>query len=415
MRASNPAPLVILLALVLLAPACGGSDGDPAPPAGGSGGASGAPPRATGLVVVHTDYKSASVSLVSAAGEVVKDGCIGSGTRAPQLTTALSGDVVVPSQPQPGGAVALIDRTNATLTWIDRSSCAVVRQTSVGSGFKANPHDLVGLSAAKAYVLRYGADPGNPDQGRDLAILDPASGAITGRIDLRPHTPQGSDPAKPIVPMPDRAVLAGGKVYVTLNNMSADFKAAVAGRVLVVDPEKDAVTGSIDLPLKNCGVIVALAQAKTLAVGCAGVFADGPRQIDGSGVALVDIGQSPPQMRTVAAGGFGRPISNFDLAILEPSTGFTVTFGEFMGPPPDQLWAFDLAGGPPRKFFDASASFALSGIAVDAGAKLLFVADANEKQPRLHLFDLSNPAAPTLQRSVASSASGLPPRYLGWY
>jgi hypothetical protein len=35
--------------------------------------------------------------------------------------------------------------------------------------------------------------------------------------------------------------------------------------------------------------------------------------------------------------------------------------------------------------------------------------------PRLHVLDISNPAAITLQKSLTSNAGGLPPRYTAWY
>ena len=48
----------------------------------------------------------------------------------------ISGDVVLPSQPQRGGQVVLIDRGNTALTFVNPATCAVDRQHSVKGGLQ---------------------------------------------------------------------------------------------------------------------------------------------------------------------------------------------------------------------------------------------------------------------------------------
>ena len=67
----------------------------------------------TGLVVLSSDYITTSVSLVDPrARALVHDRCVDSNTVPPVLSLALSGDVVLASQPQVGGDVASTNRTN---------------------------------------------------------------------------------------------------------------------------------------------------------------------------------------------------------------------------------------------------------------------------------------------------------------
>src|SRR5581483_2628011 len=73
-----------------------------------------------GLAVVSNDssFASSSVSLLDRAGNVVKGDCFSSATKAPGVTSALSGDVVLASWAQFDNEVAVIDRTNGVITWL---------------------------------------------------------------------------------------------------------------------------------------------------------------------------------------------------------------------------------------------------------------------------------------------------------
>jgi len=207
-----------------------------------------------GLAVIHgsSDYTSSLLSLVDpATATLVHDNCLNSGSVAPQLSQALSGSVVLPSAPLPGHPLVLIDSTNSALVWVNPADCTVVRQLSVSTGFKAYPHDVVAVSPNKFYVTRYmtnsspTADPSDLDEGGDLLILDLDLGKAVARIDLAPYAAGGVG----INPNPDRARVLDGKIYVTLNNLSADMTTqAGPGRVVVVDPATDTVSSSSTCP-----------------------------------------------------------------------------------------------------------------------------------------------------------------------
>jgi hypothetical protein len=410
-------PLLRLSLVVLPALAAAGCDDEQTagtPDAGavtpaGGGGDAGADAAGTaaagGLVVVHSDYKSTVVSLVDPlTGTLTRDDCIDSGSKPAKLTSTLSGDVVVPTQAGPGHEVLLIDRLNATLTWVTPATCEVSRQLNVGEGKPTNPQDVIPVSAQKAYVPRYAGVAG------DLLIIDPTAATITGHLDLKPLAPKAGDRA--VLPNPSRGLLASGKVYVVLTALSEDSKMGAPGRVVVVDPASDTVIDTILLPaLKNCGSIATAGTG--LVVSCGGVYGD-PNQTNDSGVAWIDLAATPPAVKVIAAKDFGRALSPFDGAALSASQAFVITGGDFSGMPPDQLWLFDFNGGAPRKLLEGRMAFTLSGLLVDPASKKLFVADGNASAPRTHIFDMSNPTAagPT---SIVTNRAGLPPRYLSWY
>ncbi len=135
---------------------------------------------ASGLAVVNSDFKVTSVSLLNPTTQaLVRDDCINSETTSATLSQTLSGDVTLPSQPQPGNELALVDRGNSAISWLDPMTCTVKRQLSVKTGFRSNPKDLVAISASKAYVPRYETNtaPGTEanDAGDDLLIIDPTA------------------------------------------------------------------------------------------------------------------------------------------------------------------------------------------------------------------------------------------------
>jgi hypothetical protein len=262
---------------------------------------------------------------------------------------------------------------------------------------------VVTVSAHKAYVTRWAP------AASDLLVIDPTAATVLAHVDLRAQASRG-DADRPIFAMPDRGLFAGGKAYVSLNELSDDFKAAGPGRVVVIDPATDAVS-TLDLPdLQNCGTLAALDSAHALAVGCAGLFAAGARQIDASGVGWIDLGATPPALSVVPASGFGAAISSADLAVLGPGLAFTVVPGDFTTMRADALWGFDFAGGPPHKVLDGSGPFALGGLVADAGSKKLFIGDAADQDPHIVLIDA---ALSAVERTT--SVAGLPPRSLAFY
>jgi hypothetical protein len=375
----------------------------------------------SGIVVVNSIYgDSTSISFLDRDGNLVQDGCFNSGTGATGTTPTLSGDVVLPTQVPPGGPVVLIDRDRGynTLTWLDPTNCKMLRQLAVGTGFYSNPHDVVTLSASKAYVTRNsenGAatpDPNDFDDGDDLLIIDPTQRKILGRIDLKPLAPAG------VLPCADRALLAEGTVFVSLNAISLDFATYGTGRIVMVDPVTDHVTGFIDLPgAKNCGAMTYLAAERKLMVACTGSYSD-VQQTDTSAIVTLDLGVFPPAVvaQVAATSVGGRPFTNATLAALDGIAAFAVTFGDPSNVPPDRLWSLPIDGNLPVKVFDSNEAFSMGAVLADSRNSRVLVADGTGNSPAfLRFFDYSAGTFMAGKTVQSNPKKNLPPHALAFY
>jgi hypothetical protein len=377
----------------------------------------------SGIVVVNSasDYSSSSVSILDRDGNLMKDGCLYSGSGAPGLAMALSGDVVLPTQVPLGGPVAIIDRdkNNNALTWLDPVTCAPLGQMSVGTGFYSNPHDVVMLSATRAYVTRNNENGAATtaqddfDEGNDLLIVDPTQLKITGRIDLKPFAPAG------VLPGADRALLVDGKVYVSLNAISADFNTYATGRILIVDPVADQVVSFIDLPgVKNCGAMTYLPADKKLLVACDGAYSDGPQQSVTSAIVAVDLGVSPPAVlaQIAAASVGGLPFTNTTVAALDGNTALGVTLGNSASMPPDRLLSLPLDGSLPVRIFESTESFTLGAVLADPENHRVLVVDGTMLTPAfVRFFDFAAGTFTAGKTVKTNPSQSLPPRALAFY
>jgi hypothetical protein len=397
------------LVLIAAAAAATGCSDDPRPDGGGT-------PPASGGAILNSDFLSTSLSLIDTQAALVRADCIHSTTLGTGSKT-ISGDVVLPSQPQRGGKIVLIDRGNTALTFVDPSTCTVDRQFSVKGGFEmANPHDVVIVDDGKAYVTRYAknAAPADPmAAGDDLLIVDPRDGTVTGRVDLAAYATVDF-PASP-----DRAIVAAGKVVVTLNRWNASTYGYGDASVVFVDPTTDQVVQNLALPgMKNCEGLDYADSTKTVLVACGGSFG-ATDQAQESGVAVIDVSSSPAQLARVLPGtSFPTPPVTFLWAIPLPSASspnraFTSTLGSLSPESPDNLYAFDFVSGAPLSFGTAM-PFNLGRPA--GGNGRLLVPDADMATPRIHVYDVSGAGAPTEGTSfVADSVNLLPPREIAWY
>ncbi len=361
------------------------------------------------LVVASSDYTSTNVSVLTPTGGAASESILSSGSAPPGLSTALSGDVVLPVAPTPG-EVVLIDRyPNAVLTFVDPSSRAV-RQMSVSTGFASNPHDYVQLSANKAYVTRYESNPNAgqsaDDGGGDLLVIDPQALTITGRV---PFPTEGS-----ILPRPDRMLLVGGELWVALGRVDANFMNAGDGRVVGVSTADDTITWTLDLPgLANCGAMARAPAGDVVAVSCAGQSTD-PDPASRSAIVLVDPTVSPPveKKRFSAASLAGAPLAPSLVAFASDSVLVAVALGDVSVMRDDVAVAIDLAAGSAHVLLDAGAPFALGDVHCAPGCTdLCMLADAQAKALRVWKATGSSLVA---QAPVNVDPSiGLPPRYIG--
>jgi hypothetical protein len=375
-----------------------------------------------GVVVVGSDYVTSAVSFLDTDGNVINGGCFTSSSGGVGLTLTLSNDVVLPSQIPPGGPVALIDRSNAVVTWLDPATCAPLRQLSVSTGFFANPHDLLTVSANKAYVTRAGENttatpaPDDFDDGDDLLIVDPTVPAVLGRVDLKPFA---ATDGKGVLPTADRAIVAEGRVFVSLNQISGDWKSYGTGRVVIIDPATDQAVGAIDLSgAKNCGAMTYLAAERKILVACNGAYSDAAQQAATSAVVAIDLSVTPPAVvATVPASVVGgSPFSGGSLAALSSAAVLAVTAGNTSNLPPDRLWSLALDGTLPKMAFESAEGFALGAVLADASTGRVFLADAPTSKPTfLRVFDSVGGVLVPGATVKTDPAGKLPPRALAFY
>jgi hypothetical protein len=406
---------MMVAAAAAVAAACGGGGGPPVNITG----------PATGLAVINSDYQSTSVSLVDPdTRALVRDDCVDSGSAPLQPSPALSGDVVLPSQPQAGHALVLIDRQNDAISWVDPTTCQIQKQLSVMTGFHSIPHDVVSISANKAYVTRYAKNFDTPTDanglGDDLLIIDPQAKTITGRIDLSAYAAPvaGAD----IQARPDSGVFIDGKVYVSLGSQDRDYAVAGIGRVAIVDAATDQVTGTIDIPgFKGCSRLAYLAASKALYVACGGLFADPiDVQIAESGIAIIDLGASPPVVKqTISGTAIGAGSVNFSwVAPLASDLLLAGTLGTtdpvtYQQTSPDTAQAINPGAGTAVKVLQGDA-FAL-GRAAGTPAGWVYLPDGSATKPIVHVFA---PAATPVAAAVdldSNPSNHLPPREIAWY
>lgn len=411
--------LLSILSLVLLAQACHPVTSDIISLDAGVAGRR--------VAIVNTDYRSASVSLFDATtGTLVKDDCVNSGTAQPAPALSLSEDVVFPSAPQAGGQLVLIDRGNATLTWIDPNTCVPSHQLSVGgsglASFQSLPQDLLSISATKAYVTRMGKNPtpsaqaDDFDEGDDLLIVDPSVPSVKGRIDLSGEALLAAT-GEATQAMAGRGVVVGHFAYIAITSFQAGYQKAGHGRVTIIDTDTDAIVGRLELnDFKNCQQISTDPGQTVLVVGCGGVYADGAARVAQSAFVAFDLSSSPPALlETWKPDLFGgRAVGLAQSAEMMTATkGVTVVSGEYGATPTDGLWLFD--GQSATKLVDSGASFEFGQALFDAVGQQVLLTDASASAPRLRVFDVTT-ATPTEKAAVDPSPStGLPPRYLGWY
>lgn len=228
------------------------------------------------FAVLSTDYTSTVLSLVDADGTVQTGEWLTSGTTAPGLTAALSGDVALPST-QEDGTFSVIDRLNTDVITRFCADGSLIGQLRVApaEGFSSNPQDTVILSPTEAWVSRYewnADDAAAPeDRGTDLLGFNPSTMELNGeRIDLSSFnetiTGNNTETMAPaevfVVARPSRIAEASDHLVVGLERLPANLfgtiRGASAGTVAIVDPADGTVEGFELTGLKNCGAVTAV-------------------------------------------------------------------------------------------------------------------------------------------------------------
>jgi hypothetical protein len=426
-------PTILAIAVAGLATGCSDASqtGRPAFDAAGEDGTAGSdgdagvsvltPPDGIGLASVNNDtgFQATSVSILDPNGGVIHPDCIDSNPPNGGVIPLISTDVVMPSQPQRGGNLVLIDRGNGLLTTVNPTTCQVVRQVMVpgAGGAKTNPHDLVTVSDHKAYVTRYqpNATATSPSQmGNDVAVIDPTTGAFVSRIDVDAYA--STVAGTTILARPDRALIAGGRIVVSLSEIDSSYKTYGDGMAIVIDPATDAIVASVALPgLRDCEGMDYLPSTATLLVACGGAYMAADQAMQ-SGIAVVDLSASPPsvtKMITGAAFG-GQPVNFSWVLAAPPAGGGTRAFAGTNDPnlvAPDVLFSFDYLLGTTTQV-TTSDPYSIGPSA--ATTSLLFVPEFLGSTPKIQLFDITGAPQPTTA-FPPDTVTNLSPVEVAWY
>ena len=384
-----------------------------------------APPSSTGgvhvesnagcpgaLVAVSSDYASSNVSVLSTTGHLLSESILSSGSAPPGLSTALSGDVVLPSVAPPSGRLVLVDRyPNSVVTWLDPATAAVLAQLSVGTGFASNPHDYLELDAAKAYVTRYASNPhpgSQPnDAGGDLLILDTERYAVTGSVALT----QPDDGV--YLPHPSRLLAVNGEAWVVLERFAEDFSDAGDARIVGVSPATDAAAWSLDLPgVANCGAVAVDPAGERVALSCSGPLARADA-VEHSAVVLLDATVEPPVELTRFDVSMGRGLlPQPALAWATDSILLGALYGDQARGLSDLAYALDVTSGSATPLLDAGAAFVLGDTLCSAECTDCFMADAQANA--LRTFKVEDGQIVLGHDVAVDPGIGLPPRALGF-
>jgi len=379
-----------------------------------------APPQ--GIAVLGSDYVSSAISLVDPATlAVAHDGCLTAATFSASQVP-LSRDVALASSPTPDHELVAIDRMNNVITFASPATCTVRAQLSVGTGgFKANPHDVLVVSAHKAYVTRYetnlAPDPAQNglDGGDDVLIIDPSQPAVIGRIPLASYATAGTKGATQA--RPGRLLRAGDRVFVALDSEDATFSDQGPGRILAIDPATDQVTGMLDVPaFKNCGALDYDSVSKRLVVSCGGSFS-AASQIDESGLAIFDLGTEPASMNVIPAKSIAtQPLSFGSVTLAGRDVAFVAALGslDFMTNAvlsQDAFLRVDLATST-ASTLGMSSPYGFGG-SLFVGDQVL-LADGDATTPRVRVFGTAVSAVEGTSLN-ADPAHQLPPRELAFY
>ncbi len=325
--------------------------------------------------VVRSDASSASaIALLDAQGGLITADVIDSGSRVSSITTALSGDVVLPSTPLGDGVLALLDRLNVDVLTSIEAGGAVTQIDLRGpseprSGATVNPTDALRLPDGRLLVSRLqpSLDQDTPELGRGNDVVVVSEGAVAARISLDADTACTGESgctayARPYELLPLESA-GTSRVLVTLGRLSLDFQRAGPGAVLTIDPVTLAPSAPLELAgLEDCWFAANDPGDPALAyVLCSGLTkAPEPERRAHAGIVAVRLGTD------------GSPAVE---ARYDPGESGIVPFGSivaigggrvlFVAAPPagDQLVELELASGHTRVVYTSAPFTLLDGVA----------------------------------------------------
>jgi hypothetical protein len=333
-------------------------------------------------VVVTTDFETGVLASVGVAGA----------HKVGHPDATIHSDAIVRVA---GGMVFVLNRfLGDNVQRLDSKTLRTQLQCTTGTA--SNPADLVVLTPDKAYVTRYDRP--------ELWIVDPSARDCEhfrrGTIDLSPFADADG------LPEMSQMAVADGHVFVAVQRLdrTRGFRATGPGRLVVIDPVADVVTGDITLHGSNpfgdaTGILHEPGTGKLVIASASDIY-----QVGDGGLERID-------PVTLAADGFFFVDENqlggnvLDFVLLSPTQGFAVIQDAALK---NRLIAFDPSGvTPPRDLFVRDAYLPDLVVGPDG---LLWLADQSLPDPGFRFFD---PSTGTQVRKRAL-AVGLPPFSIGF-
>ncbi len=333
-------------------------------------------------VVITTDFETGTLASVGVSGA----------RRVGHPDATIHSDAVVRVA---GGMVFVLNRfLGDNVQRLDAKTLRTRLQCTTGTA--SNPVDLVVLAPDKAYVTRYDRP--------ELWIVDPSATDCgrfrRGTIDL------GAFADADGLPEMSQMAVAGGQVFVAVQRLdrTRGFRPTGPGRLVVIDPSTDAVTGDIVLHGSNpfgdaTGILHEPGTGKLVIASASDIY-----EVGDGGLERID-----PTTRTAEGRFFvdehqlGGNV--LDFVLLSPTQGFAVIQDAALK---NRMIAFDPSGATPvRDLFTRDAYLPDLVVAPDG---LLWLADQSLPDPGIRLFD------PATGKQVRRKplAVGLPPFSIGF-
>ncbi len=347
------------------------------------------------LVVAGSDYVTGSAALVK-----MDEGQGFPATEPGHTLDSDPGGIDVSYEFDPPRAF-VTGRAKDTIFVLNTVDAALLDSFTVGQGFwTANPQDVLVVSREKAYVTRQGND--------DILVIDPEDGHRLGNITFT--TPAGVEAS------PADMVMAGGTVFVALQNMHAGFGFGSTlmekGELAVVDPAADIVVDTIELDRYNPVKLVYLADRHLVIASCAGRYTDAiypdPGDYHPEESALEAVFASPPYTRTTLLTGEDPALDGnlYDLAVDHLYYAYVLVASGFANE--DRLLKMDLITGEVDPGFRypavSTGNDDLAGLAISPGD---FLAAGDRTNSEVVVFDLVSEAI------IGNVDLALPPASLG--
>jgi hypothetical protein len=346
---------------------------------------------------------------------VSMEGDVLTGSLASSATAGFGGDVVPTTMPA-RGRVTLLERSrNDRIVWIDPTTTEVT-ELSVATGFPSDPYDYAQVAPGKAYVPRYlentAAGQQPFDTGSDVLVVDPDRRVITGSIDMRPSVAD----APGVQPRPNSVVTDGNRAFVLLSALTG-FSTTTSSRLVEIDVGTDAVQSTLTLSgFSNCNSLEKSPFRAEAAALCSGQFnATGASELAGAGLVIVDLSAPPTIKASFPAARFGSSPIAYWAAYAAPDVLLFTTFGQLddlqHSVVSDAVHRLDLVTGE-HSVVLAGNAFALGGVVCEPRCAACFVTDA--EPGLLHRFDLGGDGTLSNERSIVVERTiGLPPRDIG--